>query len=64
MLYIANELYLHEDVEKVYIVGSGINENRIYHLVISGLQTKIKASETISRFEKKGFMQIRFLKST
>jgi rare lipoprotein A len=62
MLYVANELYLHEDVEKVYIVGMGVNSSRIYHLVLSGFKTKLSASETISKFEKKGFMQIRFLK--
>jgi len=62
MLYVANELYLHEDVDKVYIVGSGINSSRMYHLVLTGFKTKHEASETISRFEKKGFMQIRYLK--
>ncbi len=62
MLYVANELYLHDDVDKVYIVGTGVNNERIYHLVLSGFNSRLNASETISRFEKKGFMKIRFLR--
>lgn len=63
MLYVANELYLHDDVEKVYIVGLGVNSARMYHLVLSGFSSKSNASAAISKFEKKGFMNIRFLKA-
>jgi|JI10StandDraft_1071094.scaffolds.fasta_scaffold82512_3 rare lipoprotein A len=62
MLYIANELYLHEDVDKVYIVGLGVNEKRLYHLVISGFSSKEKALSGISNYEKKGFMKVQLLK--
>ncbi len=62
MLYVANELYLHEDIDKVLIVGTGVNESRMYHLVITGFPDKHAASESISILEKKGFMQIRFLR--
>jgi hypothetical protein len=61
MLYVANELYLHEDVEKVNIVGLGTGENRLYHLVISGFQTKAKAMAGIDYYERKGFMKVKIL---
>lgn len=64
MLYIANELYLHEDVDKVYIVGLGTGMNRVYHLVLTGFPSKEKVKETKDYFERKGFMQILPLKSS
>jgi rare lipoprotein A len=61
LLYIANELYLHDDVEKVNIVGQGTGDDRIYHMVISGYSNAGKAKLAIDQFEKKGFMEVRFL---
>lgn len=61
MLYVANELYLHEDVLKVNIVGLGTGINRIYHLVISGYPNKAKAAAGIDYFERKGFMKVSML---
>ncbi|MBL7924200.1 MAG: septal ring lytic transglycosylase RlpA family protein [Bacteroidia bacterium] len=61
MLYVANELYLHEDVEKVYIVGLGTGNTRTYHLVLSGYPNKQKTLEAIDYFERKGFMEVKFL---
>lgn len=62
MLYVANELYLNEDVEKVNIVGIGMGESRIYHLVISGYATRSKILEGKDYFERKGFMEVSVLK--
>lgn len=61
MLYVANELYLHDDIAKVYIVGQGINEKRMYHLVISGFPSREKALSGVDFFERKGFMKVRLL---
>jgi hypothetical protein len=61
MLYIANELYLHDDIDKVYIVGFGARENRLYHLVITGMPTKKAALDRVDFFERKGFMKVRLL---
>ncbi len=61
MLYIANELYLHDDIDKVNIVGSGIGDNRLYHLVITGMPSRKAALDTIDYFERKGFMKVKLL---
>jgi len=57
MLYVSNELYLHEDVSKVYIVASGTGTNRVYQMVISDLKSKKEALEKIDYYERKGFMK-------
>ncbi|CAN5626488.1 hypothetical protein BH11BAC2_BH11BAC2_13790 [soil metagenome] len=58
MLYVANELYLHEDIDKVFIVGQGAGNNRIYHLIISEIPNKKEAVFQIDYFEKKGFIKV------
>lgn len=63
MLYIANELYLHEDVEKVLIVGLGVGVKRVYHLTLTGYPNKESASKAYDFFERKGFMEVRLLKT-
>lgn len=62
MLYVANELYLQEDVDKVLIIGQGLYENRTYHLVITGIPNKKSVIKQIDYFEKKGFMNVKLLK--
>lgn len=62
MLYIANELYLHEDVKKVNIACKGEGKNRYYQLVITGFSSKSAALKYKDILEKKGFMQVSFFK--
>jgi len=62
MLYVANELYLHDDINKVLIAGTGSGGERKYHLILSGYKKKEAALLEISRLEKKGFMDIRLFK--
>lgn len=62
MLYVANEIYLEEDIDKVLIVGQGLANYRIYHLVITGISNKKIAKEQIDYFERKGFMDVRMFK--
>jgi len=57
MLYVANELYLHDDVEKVFIVGNGIGNNRTYELIIPNIPSKTEALKLIDFYERKGFMR-------
>jgi rare lipoprotein A len=63
MLYIANELYLHEDVKKVLIVGLGVGAKRVYHLTLTGYPNKESAAKAYDFFERKGFMEVRLLKT-
>jgi len=63
MLYLSNELYLHEDVEKVLIVGLGIGDKRTYHLTLTGYSNKKEAALAYDYFERKGFMEVRLLKT-
>jgi rare lipoprotein A len=58
MLYVANELYLHDDITKVYIAGKGTGSNRIYHLVLSGFDSKKEVQKATEQMEKKGFMKV------
>lgn len=58
ILYLANELYLQEDVEKVYIVGKGEGTTRKYQMVISNYPTKKDALTAKDFFERKGFMKV------
>lgn len=60
MLYIANELYLHDDVDHVSIAGKGTGINRSYQLVLTGFPTKSAALKYKDLLEKKGFMQVNF----
>ena len=61
VIYLANELYLHDDVDKVLIVGKGSGKNRIYSIVISGYASKKDALVAKDYFERKGFMQVSLL---
>ena len=63
ILYLANELYLQEDVDKVYIVGNGGGNNRKYQMIISNYTTKKDAMVAKDFFERKGFMKVTLVKS-
>lgn len=58
MLYVSNELYLHEDVDNVYIWGTGTGKKRIYRMVISHIPDRKKALAMKDYFERKGFVKI------
>lgn len=62
MIYISNELYLHEDVDKVYIAGSGDGVRRTYQLVISDFDNKEGMLKAKDYFERKGFMEVNIFK--
>jgi hypothetical protein len=62
MIYIANELYLHEDVEKVYIVSKDSGKKKIYHLVVSDYSNNNKLMTAKDYFERKGFTQVQIYK--
>jgi rare lipoprotein A len=63
LLYVANELYLNEEIENVYIIGLGINENRTYHVVISNIPNKSEVLKQIDYYERKGYMIVKQLSS-
>jgi rare lipoprotein A len=62
MLYVANELYLHDDISRVFIAGKGSGNNRTYFLVLSGYDSNKEAQAAIERMEKKGFMKVTLYK--
>ena len=61
-IYIANDLYLKEDVEKVYIVTKKSGDEKQYHVVISGIENRVLANELKNYFEQKGFMRVGSIK--
>jgi len=63
VLYLANELYLQEDVDKVYIVGNGVGARRSYQIIISNYAAKKEALIAKDFFERKGFMKVNIFKS-
>ena len=62
IIYLANELYLHNDVEKVLIVGNGNGNKRTYSIVISDYSSKEACIKAKDFFERKGFMLVSFFK--
>jgi rare lipoprotein A len=62
MIYISNELYLHEDVEKVYISSRGNGKNKNYHLIISDFKNEAEMIKAKDYFERKGFMEVSIFK--
>lgn len=63
LLYIANELYLNEELDNVYVVGFGTNENRTYHVVISNIPNQATSLKQIDFYERKGYMNVKPLSS-
>ncbi len=62
IIYLANELYLHEDVEKVLIAGNGNGNKRMYSIIISDFASKAACIKAKDYYERKGFMQVSFFK--
>lgn len=60
MIYLANELYLQEPVDKVIIAGTDIGDMRTFHLVLTGFKSRADAIKAIDQFERKGFMKVNF----
>lgn len=63
LLYIANELYLNEELDNVYVVGLGTHENRTYHVVISNIRNKAEVLKQTDFYERKGYMIVKPLSS-
>lgn len=57
-IYIANDLYLKEDIDKVYIVTKKNNDSKKYHVVISGIENRVLANELKDYFERQGFTNV------
>ena len=55
VLYVSNELYVNEDVDKVTIVGTGTGEDRKYSILVTGYPSKQAAVDAVDFFERKGF---------
>ncbi|HKR03316.1 MAG TPA: septal ring lytic transglycosylase RlpA family protein [Bacteroidia bacterium] len=61
-IYIANDLYLKEDVEKVYIVTKASAGLKKYHVAISGIENRVLANELKNYFENQGYLNVRLIK--
>jgi|SRR6185436_18031380 len=61
-IYIANDLYLKEDIEKVYIVTKESAGLKKYHVVISGIENRSLVNELKNYFEMQGFMSVGLIK--
>lgn len=57
-LYIANDLYLKEDFDKIYICNRTASRNKRFYLVISGIESRKKLDEYRSYFTSKGFIRV------
>jgi hypothetical protein len=54
---------INEELENVYVVGFGTNENRTYHIVISNIPNKSETLKQIDLYERKGYMIVKTLSS-
>jgi rare lipoprotein A len=57
-VYVANDLYLKESMHMVYIGNKTMAGKKIYHVLISCIESKAKALELKDEFERKGFMKV------
>ncbi len=58
ILYIANQLYLQEDFQKVYICHKDHWRRPTYHLVISHIKTMEELQRLKNYFNQKGFLRV------
>lgn len=62
MIYVANDLYLQEDFEKILICHKKKSPSPLYYLVITGIESQKRLEELKSYFTKKGFIRtVRFV---
>ena len=61
-IYIANDIYLKEDVEKVFIVTKNSGDLKRYHVAISGIENRVLVKELKNYFEEKGYMRVGMIK--
>ena len=59
-IYVASDLYLKENVSKVYIGHKHVGNATKYHLLISGIENKSTAAKLKDKYERKGFMKVAF----
>ena len=59
-IYVANDLYLKEHVDKVFIGNKVVSGKRRYHVLLSAIENKEKATELKAAYERKGFMKVNF----
>lgn len=59
IIYLANELFIQEPVDKVLIAGMGLGNQRIFHMVLTNFKSRTEALEAVEDFERKGFMNVR-----
>jgi hypothetical protein len=57
-IYVANDFYLKENVDRVYIANKIVNGRKQYHIVIGNIADKQEALLLKVQFEKKGFMRV------
>ncbi|HMT30699.1 MAG TPA: septal ring lytic transglycosylase RlpA family protein [Bacteroidia bacterium] len=57
-IYIATDLYIKEDVNKVLIGTKIISGKNRYHILVTGIENKKKAMELKDHYERKGFMKV------
>jgi rare lipoprotein A len=58
ILYIANQMYLQEAFEKIYICHHGQSRRPTYHLVISHIKTAEELERLKNYFTQKGFLRV------
>lgn len=57
-IYVANDLYLKEDVKRVFIGTKVIPGKITYHILITGMADKSEAAKMKDYYERKGFMKV------
>lgn len=59
-LYVANDLYLKEDVLKVFIVSRKQSGRKLFHIVLTDYGTDTELMQAKDYYEKKGFMEVQY----
>lgn len=61
-LYVANDLYIKEEISRVYIVMKRSSGRKQYHVVLSDYETDAAVLEAKALYENKGFMEVAVFK--
>lgn len=57
-IYVANDLYLKEKENGIFIGKKSVNGKKKYHIVVTGIENKSAAEKIKIEYELKGFMKV------
>jgi hypothetical protein len=57
-IYVANDLYLKENVDRIFIGNKSVSGRKKYFVLVAGYKDKAAALKGKVEYERKGFMRV------